>query len=64
MTYDAQCNQVLFRIVAAVATKFLVVNFKIRHAPASLASPAITAKYPLSDSFVQFGFKPLTRAFG
>jgi hypothetical protein len=37
----AKRDQVLLGIVAAVAAKFLVVNFEIRPVPATLASPSV-----------------------
>jgi len=37
----AEGNKILFRVVAGLAAKFLVVNFKIRHCTTGLASPAI-----------------------
>ena len=40
VTLRAQSDQVLFRIIAALATKLLVVNLQIRPSPAALASPA------------------------
>lgn len=64
MTCDAHCNQILFRIIAALATKFLVVNLQVRSAPAALAFPAITAQYLLPESFVQLRIETLARAFG
>ena len=51
-------NQVLIGIVARLATKFLVVNFKVRHRAARLASPAIAAQHLVAQLFVQLGIKP------
>jgi len=41
MALPAYGNQVLFSIIAGLAAKFLVVNFKIRHGAARLASPGV-----------------------
>ena len=54
MASGAQGNQVLFGIIAALAAKFLMVNFKIRHHTARLASPAIAAKNLIAKLVVQF----------
>jgi hypothetical protein len=58
MTYGTQRDQVLLRITATLATKFLVVNLQIRSAPATLASPTIPAQYLFSKLLVQLGIKP------
>ena len=63
MASHAKCDQVLFRIIPALATKFLVVNFQVRPGPAALASPAIAAKHLFPESFVQLGIKPLRGLF-
>jgi hypothetical protein len=64
VTCDAERNQVCFRIVAALAAKFLVVNLKIQPRPATLASPAVTPQHLLSQSFVYLRIEALSRAFG
>jgi hypothetical protein len=51
----AESNQILFRIVARVATEFFVVNFQVRHRAACLASPAITAQNLLPHTLVGQG---------
>ena len=38
----AKCNQVLLGVLPRQAAKFLVVDFKVRHRAAGLASPSIT----------------------
>ena len=38
----AKRDQVLFRIIAGLAAEFLVVNLKIRHRAAVLASPSVS----------------------
>jgi hypothetical protein len=37
----AKRNQILFRIIARLATEFFVMNLEIRHRPARLTPPAI-----------------------
>jgi len=46
-----------------MTAEFLVVNFKIRHGAAGLASPAIPAEYQSAKLFVQLGIKPQALAF-
>jgi len=43
MTAIAERSQVLFRIVASLAAKLLMVNFKIRHRTARLTPPSISS---------------------
>jgi hypothetical protein len=43
MTDSTKGNQVLLGIIAGLTAEFLVVNLKIRHGAAGLASPTITA---------------------
>jgi hypothetical protein len=62
MACSAQNNQVLFGILAAVAPKIFVVNFQVGSAATTLALPAISAQYLLSELFVRFGVKPHARA--
>src|SRR5215472_10262397 len=50
MAFDAQCDQVLFCIIARTAPRLLVVYFQLAHAAASLATPLVT----LEDMAVQF----------
>jgi hypothetical protein len=58
-----QRDQVVLRIIAALAAKILVMNFQVRSGPATLASPAITAQHLGSESIVQFEIKPQTWLF-
>jgi len=58
----AKCDQVFFRIIARAAAKLFVVNLKVGHCAADLASPAV-ATYLLTTFFVQLGIKPQARAF-
>jgi hypothetical protein len=41
-----------------LAAEFLVVNFKVGHRAAGLASPAIAAQYLIAELFVQAGIEP------
>ncbi|HTT17806.1 MAG TPA: hypothetical protein VMG82_02610 [Candidatus Sulfotelmatobacter sp.] len=42
MTRNTQRDQVFFGVIAGAAAELLVMNFKIAHGPAGLASPTIT----------------------
>ena len=44
MACGAECDQVLFRIVARVAAKLCVMNLQVRHRAARLTTPAITTQ--------------------
>src|SRR5438046_730460 len=48
MAFVAQSDQVLFRVVAGVAAKFLVMDFKVSHRSTELASPAIPPQHTFS----------------
>jgi len=48
MAPGAERDQVFFTIVAGVATEFLMVNLKIRHGAARLASPTIATQHKLA----------------
>jgi hypothetical protein len=54
----AERNQILFRIIAQVAKEFFVVNLKIRHRAARLASPPIATQNLLPQSFVRRRIQP------
>jgi len=43
----AKCNQVLLDILPGEAAKFFVVDFKVRHRAAELASPSGTPQHAL-----------------
>jgi hypothetical protein len=45
---SAQGNEVCFRIIAGSAAEFFVVNLKVRHHAAGLASPTIPAQHPVA----------------
>jgi hypothetical protein len=44
MAYGAEGNQILFGIIARLATEFFVVDLKIRDGPAGLTSPSIATQ--------------------
>ena len=48
----AKCYQVLFAICARLATKLFVMDLKVRHRSARLASPSIAAKDLIAQLFV------------
>jgi hypothetical protein len=64
VTCDAQCNQILFRVIAALATKFLVMELQVLPGAADLASPAIAMQHVFEELIVQLGIKPQARALG
>ena len=42
MAVMAECDEVLFAVLAGVCAKPLMMYFETRHSPAELASPAVT----------------------
>lgn len=54
VAFRAKRNQVLLRILAGLATEFFVVDLKIGHCAARLASPAIATEHLIAQLFVQF----------
>ena len=64
MAFRTKGNQVFFGIVAALTTKFLVVNLQIRSASAALARPTIAAQDMAPEPSVQLGIKSQSRLFG
>jgi hypothetical protein len=54
----AKRDQILLGILTPVTTESFVVNFKIGHRPARLASPAIPAKHLITELLVRLGIKP------
>jgi hypothetical protein len=48
-----KCNQVLLTIITGTATKLFVMNFKIRHSAAELASPAVSAQHLKSKLLIR-----------
>jgi hypothetical protein len=45
MAYRAESDQIVFGIVPRLATKLFVMNLKIRHCAARLASPTVAAEH-------------------
>src|SRR5205823_14827166 len=63
MAFVAQSDQVLFRVVAGVAAKFLVMDFKVSHRSTELASPAVPPQHTFSYLLVFAFFEPDRRSF-
>jgi hypothetical protein len=59
----AKGYQVLFWIVARLATEFLVVDLKTWHCAAWLTSPAVATQYLLAEIVAELGIEPNTFAF-
>jgi hypothetical protein len=59
----AQHNQIHFLILACVAAKLFVVDLKVGHGTAQLASPAISPQYLLSKILVILLLEPDRRLF-
>ena len=53
----AQRDQVLLRIIAGLAAKFLVMNLEVLQAPAGLTSPSIPLQDFSTKLLVQFGIQ-------
>jgi hypothetical protein len=62
VAFAAQRDQVLLRIVAGLAAKLFVMNFKIGHRAARLASPAVTAEHLIAKVVVRFRIQAQTFA--
>jgi hypothetical protein len=56
-------DKVLLRIVTRMTTKLFVVNFKIRHGTARLASPAIATQHLIAQAFVELRIEQLACTF-
>jgi hypothetical protein len=50
--------------VAALASRFLVMDLQVLFGTTDLASPAITPEHLLSESVVQLGIEPQAWLFG
>jgi hypothetical protein len=57
MASGAKRNQILLGIITGLAAKFLVMNLKVRHRAAGLASPAVSVQHMVVELFVQSGIK-------
>jgi hypothetical protein len=62
VAFAAQRDQVLLGIVAGMAAKLLVVNLKIGHRAARLASPTVPEEHLVAKLVVQVGIQAQTRA--
>ena len=60
----AKRNQILFGIVAGLGAEFPVMDLKVGHGAAGLASPAISGQHLVAELFVQRGVKPKARPLG
>ena len=60
---SAECNQILLRVVARVAPKLAVVDLKVGHRPAQLASPTIATEHLIAQLFIQLGIEPQACVF-
>jgi hypothetical protein len=58
VAWGAKRYQVLLGIIARLAAKPFVMNFKIGHGSARLASPAISAQHLLTKFLIRLGIKP------
>jgi len=54
----AKRNQVLLRIIAGLAAKLFVVNLKVGHCAARLASPAVATQHLVAETVVLIGLEP------
>lgn len=54
----AQRNQVRLGVIAGLAAEVFMVNLKVGHRAARLASPTISAKDPVAQSFINVGLEP------
>ena len=58
MANSTQCYQILLRIVAGLAAKLFVMNFKAGHCATRLASPAVATQHLMAQTVVLFGIQP------
>ena len=58
MACITKSNQIFFAIVTGSAAKFLVVNLKVGHLSAYLASPTVAAQHLVPELLVQNGVQP------
>ena len=58
MAGGAERYQILFGVVARVASKFLVMDFQVDHCAAGLTPPAIATQYELPQTFVFHRIQP------
>ena len=58
MTIETEGDQIMLTILAGVAAKLFVVNFKVCHRTAELAAPAVSPQYMLAKFPVIFFLEP------
>ena len=58
MTIETEGDQIVLTILAGVAAKFFMVNFKVCHRTAELAAPAVSPQYLLAKFPVAFLLEP------
>jgi hypothetical protein len=63
MACGAQCNQVLFGVLAGVAPELFVMDFQARHGATGLTPPAIATQDLLPQTLVRRGIQPQAREF-
>jgi hypothetical protein len=61
MALAAQRDQVRLGIVAGTAAKLFVVNLKIRHRAARLASPTVAAEHAVAKLVIRFAVQAKAR---
>ena len=64
MTIETKGYQIVLAILAGVAAKFFMVNFKVCHRTAELAAPAVSPQYVLAELLVILLLKPDRHLFG
>jgi hypothetical protein len=60
VAYRAESDQILFGIVPGLAAELLVMNLKIGHRAAGLASPVVSAEHLFAKLVVQFAVQAKT----
>ena len=63
VTNETEGDQIVLTILAGVAAKFFMVNFKVCHRTAELAAPAVSPQYLLAKFPVILLFEPDRRLF-
>ena len=61
---DTESYEVLSRIIAQVAPPLNVMNLKIFHPPARLATPTVSLQDFTAELAISFGVKPQARPLG
>ena len=58
VAFEAECDQILFRIDPRMAAKLFVMNFQVCHRAARLTSPVITTQDLLLQMFIRHWIQP------